>query len=316
MFVSLTIDMDNYQDYHSLVANPGHGSPEAGASFYFATIPRFLDIFDRHGMKATFFMVGRDGAVAEHKPLIREIAARGHEVGNHSYSHTYNFRKLDRAAKIAEIEQGDAAIADILGERPVGFRTPSCDVDCETHELLKERGYLYDSSVFPTPLMYAFMLYGKLFVRRANYQLGTLAAALGPPQPYLPRTDKLHRRLAAGASRAPHLVEIPISVLPGIRVPYYSTLLRMFGGKPFDWLVSAYPKRRFFLQMLFHLIDLADLEDSSLGQALAKTPGLDVPLARRQHFVDAAVERLSRRAKPATLREVAQAYLEDCGLTA
>jgi len=188
--VCVTIDMDDYRDYQSLVDVDGEATE---ASFYADAVPRFLDLLDAAGVRATFFLIGRDGAVPAHRPIVREIAARGHEVGNHSWSHPYNFRALPRARKVAEIEQGDAAIADVLGARPVGFRTPSCDVDWETIECLAERGYLYDSSVFPSPIMWAFMVYGKLFVKRPDYQLGQPLAVFAPGRPYLPRPGAIHR---------------------------------------------------------------------------------------------------------------------------
>ena len=48
-------------------------------------IPRYLNLCDELGIKATFFVPGWD---AEHYPdLVREIIARGHEIGAHGYSH-------------------------------------------------------------------------------------------------------------------------------------------------------------------------------------------------------------------------------------
>ena len=46
---------------------------------------RMLDVLDEHDVKATFFMVGQQ--VEKHPALARMVAARGHEVGNHSWSH-------------------------------------------------------------------------------------------------------------------------------------------------------------------------------------------------------------------------------------
>ena len=92
--VCISIDLDNYQDYQSLVDADLEGEPP---SLYGDAIPRFLDLFDQHGVKATFFMIGRDAARSENRKIVREIAERGHEVGNHSFTHPYNFRRLGRA---------------------------------------------------------------------------------------------------------------------------------------------------------------------------------------------------------------------------
>jgi peptidoglycan/xylan/chitin deacetylase (PgdA/CDA1 family) len=47
--------------------------------------PRLLDILDRHGAKATFFMVG--SRAAEHQDLLRRVVEAGHDVGNHTWDH-------------------------------------------------------------------------------------------------------------------------------------------------------------------------------------------------------------------------------------
>ncbi len=307
MKVCITIDMDNYREYRSLVDPSGDG---AGPSFYLDAIPRFLDLLDRHDARATFFMIGQDGERAEHRALVREIAARGHEVANHSFTHPYDFRRLSRAQKQSEIVRTEATIADIVGAPPVGFRTPSCDVDGETLELLQERGYLYDSSIFPTPVMWAFMAYGKLFVRRADYQLGHLTSVFAPPRPYVPRFDRLHRAWRLHDVQGPRLLEIPVSVTPVLRLPFYSTLLRRLGPRIFSLLLRAYGRRRPVLHMLFHLIDLADLGGTSLGRALARTPGLTVPFTTREHFVSHAIGALRSVGEPVTLRELAAGLLE------
>jgi hypothetical protein len=307
--VCISIDLDNYQDYQSLVDTDREGEPP---SLYADAIPRFLDLFDRHGVKATFFVIGRDAARPENGKIIREIAERGHEVGNHSFTHPYNFRRLGRTRKEAEIDQGEAAIGDALGERPVGFRTPSCDVDLETLELLGERGYLYDSSVFPTPFMWAFMLYGRLFVRRSEYQLGHLSSVLAPARPYFPRVDKLHRSRVSGDAAGPRVLEIPVSVTAWVRLPFYSTLVRLLGTRFFDWCLRA-PRREAELHMLFHMIEMADFGDTALADAIESTPGIGIPLERRVSFLSHAVEALSRHGTCVPMRELARHYLEQQG---
>jgi len=49
-----------------------------------------LDILDTFGWKATFFCVGEN--VAKHPDLYREVLAKGHRTGNHSYNHIRGFR--------------------------------------------------------------------------------------------------------------------------------------------------------------------------------------------------------------------------------
>jgi peptidoglycan/xylan/chitin deacetylase (PgdA/CDA1 family) len=79
------------------------------------TTPRILDILDRHCIKATFFMVG---IYAHARPdLVREVAARGHYIGTHTWTHQ-NLRRLPLADAKTEITKGFAAAEEALAGAP------------------------------------------------------------------------------------------------------------------------------------------------------------------------------------------------------
>jgi peptidoglycan/xylan/chitin deacetylase (PgdA/CDA1 family) len=83
--------------------------------------PQVLDILREQRVPATFFVCGKN--VREHPELLRRIVAEGHEVGNHSYSHSYFFFKSRR--RIAEeIDRTQAIIEEVIGFRPNIFRPP------------------------------------------------------------------------------------------------------------------------------------------------------------------------------------------------
>ncbi len=80
-----------------------------------------LDILDKYGVKATFFIIGEN---AEHYPeIVAEEAARGHELANHSYSHA-KLSTLTEGEIRAEIERADTAIKNAAGVTPGLFRPP------------------------------------------------------------------------------------------------------------------------------------------------------------------------------------------------
>jgi len=79
---------------------------------------QLLDILDRHGARATFFMVGR---LAEKFPdIVQEVARRGHAIGNHSWDHP-SFPLLDRSQRREQIRQCASVLVD-TGQRL--FRPP------------------------------------------------------------------------------------------------------------------------------------------------------------------------------------------------
>lgn len=73
---------------------------------------RILDILDRHCIKATFFMVGY--YADKHPELVREVAARGHVIGTHTWLHPNSLRQLSPAQAQREIRRGFEAVETAL----------------------------------------------------------------------------------------------------------------------------------------------------------------------------------------------------------
>ncbi len=83
--------------------------------------PEILDILDKHGVKATFFVVGTNAEYYPH--IIKEEAERGHEIANHSYSHSRLSEFTAEQIK-EEIERTDVLIKKASGITPTLFRPP------------------------------------------------------------------------------------------------------------------------------------------------------------------------------------------------
>jgi len=110
---------------------------------------RILDLFDRHGARATFFVLGW---IAERHPeLIREIHSRGHEIASHGYEHRLIYEH-PRHHFEKDLARSRKALEDITGQRILGYRAPSYSITGENmwaFDLLIEQGFVYDSSIFP-----------------------------------------------------------------------------------------------------------------------------------------------------------------------
>lgn len=87
------------------------------------TTPHVLGILDRHGVKATFFCIGK--RVLQHRELVREMVARGHEIENHSYSHPNYFSLLGPRHMEEQVIRGRDAIAAVTDCTPLFFRAPA-----------------------------------------------------------------------------------------------------------------------------------------------------------------------------------------------
>jgi peptidoglycan/xylan/chitin deacetylase (PgdA/CDA1 family) len=77
-----------------------------------------LDVLAVVRARATFFVVGRAARAAP--DLVRRIAAEGHEIGNHSYSHRHPWTLRESEAR-DEVRNGAAVISDVLGGAPRAF---------------------------------------------------------------------------------------------------------------------------------------------------------------------------------------------------
>ena len=114
-----------------------------------ANTHRLLDLFDGAGARGTFFT---RGCVARERPsLIREIAARGHEVASHGVDHRM-ITELTPAEFRSQAIDSKALLEDLSGQRILGYRAPSYSVGKSTLwalDILLESGYAYDSSVYP-----------------------------------------------------------------------------------------------------------------------------------------------------------------------
>lgn len=145
--MSLTFDIEDWTHPELVRAQI---TPEETRTVVRAGTEAILAVLERHGARSTFFILGD---VARRYPdLVRRIAAAGHEIGSHGYSHTPLWR-LDRHSFRAELRQFRAAIQDALNEDRVrGFRAPTFSLDRSTAwalEVLAEEGFDYDLSIFP-----------------------------------------------------------------------------------------------------------------------------------------------------------------------
>ena len=97
-----------------------------------------LDLLDEYNAKATFFLVGI--WVDKYPELVKEIAARGHEIGNHSASHAH-FPQIAESKMRQELDSCSDKIEALTGVRPTLFRPPYGDYDNKVVTVTRNEGY-------------------------------------------------------------------------------------------------------------------------------------------------------------------------------
>ncbi len=83
--------------------------------------PVLLDVLEKHKVQATFFVMGQRSE--SHPEILKRMAAEGHEIGNHSYSHP-DFNKISKEIQLDEITRTTNIIKRLTGQNPVLLRPP------------------------------------------------------------------------------------------------------------------------------------------------------------------------------------------------
>jgi polysaccharide deacetylase family protein (PEP-CTERM system associated) len=149
MINAMTIDVEDYFQVSAFDRVVSRASWTARESRVVGNTERLLELFDRSGVRATFFVLG---CVADRAPdLVRQIAASGHEIACHGYHHQLLYNLTPKQFR-EDVREAKCALEQIAGVPVVGYRAPSYSVTASTLwalDILVEEGYLYDASIFP-----------------------------------------------------------------------------------------------------------------------------------------------------------------------
>lgn len=311
---AVSIDLDGLGCYYRI---HGLGAPPAELEHVILAraLPRAAALFAKKGIRATFFVVGRDADAtlavpdraqrAANAAALADLAHAGHELGNHSYSHHYDLARRSAPEILREIDEADRVLRAIAGAgaRVRGFRAPGYDVSPAMLDALGAAGYAYDSSIFPAPVYYAAkaVVLGALAVLRrpSGAVMIDPRSQLAPTDPYRPAMTAPWR-----AGQAP-LVELPIAVTPHARIPAIGTSLLVAPAFVRDRILAAMRPRALF-NFELHGIDFADAEKDGIpGELVARQPDLRLPIADKLARLEAMLDRLGAERTFATLGEVA-----------
>lgn len=97
-----------------------------------------LDILDKYNVKTTFFLVG--GWVEKYPDMVKEIFARGHEIGNHSDTHPHMSQLSEQGIR-DELRIMSDRVERLTGVRPTLFRPPYGDYNNRVILVSRAEGY-------------------------------------------------------------------------------------------------------------------------------------------------------------------------------
>jgi len=293
--IHLHCDVDNVRLYER-----EHGVAESfdPHRIYDQALPILLDLIEQAGARATFFVVGQDAALKSCREFCLLARSRGHEIGNHTFSHRGDLYRLSFADKEREIAACDDVLSSLLGEPIRAFRAPGYYLDRDVLEILMGRGYLYDSSVLPgvvNQLMGAVIRWqsgraiDKTFGRR-RYALASQAIT----------------RITSSKDPTRSILELPIATLPLVRLPVHTTFIFLLGMGYFRLAAALLGRFQRDSVFLFHAIDTLDYPAD--GELSSKVPALRYSLQERRSMLAEMLRRLQTTGFTATsTRLVAEA---------
>jgi hypothetical protein len=310
---SISLDLDNQWSYMKIHGDAGW---EGYPSYFDIFLPHVLDLLDELNLRITFFIVGRDAAIDQNKPYLREITLRGHEVGNHSYNHESWLQKYSSADLRNEIDGAHQQITQTTGKEPVGFRGPGFSWSPDLLEVLADRGYLFDASTLPTYLgplarMYYFAKSDLSNEERKDRSelFGSFRDGLRTVKPYL---------WMLNSGRA--ILEIPVTTIPVIKAPFhlsYLLYLSRFSGL----LMSFYLNCAIYMckmtgtspSFLLHPLDLIGGDKLT---ALSFFPGMDLSSEKKSQVFCSVIKTLSKHFELANMSTHARDLLENGNMKA
>ncbi len=298
---AISVDLDEIPNYFAI-----HGltpSEEAKTAVYDLAIDRLESFAQGAGIPLTLFAVGSDLARPESAARLAEAHRRGHEIGNHSLDHRYDLVRLGADAMRAQVAEGAKMIERAVGQAPAGFRAPGYTITDELFDVLRELGVEYDSSVFPCPAYWVAKAAAigmiALRGRESRSIVDKPTVLLAPTRPYF-----------VGApywTRGKGVLELPVQVTRGARLPYIGTTLTLAGPARASFLTRMCIGEP-LVNLELHGIDVLDADDG-LEALRPHQPDVRVSRDRKMETLHAVVEVLRRAGYSfVTLREAAREF--------
>jgi peptidoglycan-N-acetylglucosamine deacetylase len=253
---SVSVDLDGIGCYAAI-----HGLPEPLEDRALRAVPqvaleRLCELFDALPVKATLFVIGREAGIFPEG--LRAASAAGHEIASHSFAHHYGMSRWPKERIAADLQQCEDELVRLGLQLPRGFRAPGYTLSKSLLEAVGERGYLYDSSLLPSPPYYAAkaaaMGFHRLSGRRSHSILGTVAQLFA--------RRSAHFRLGVR--------ELPVATTPFLRAPVIGTSVLAL-----PWLGKLGAAGGHF-NLELHGIDALDATDVPADVA-ARQPGIALP---------------------------------------
>ena len=245
--VCLTFDFDTQSAFISRgLTTP---TPLSRGEFGAMASGRILELLQRHGIQATWFIPGF--TIESWPKECERVVAGGHEVAHHSWAHIPPANQT-LAEEEADLVRANEAIRRLTGKPARGYRSPSWDLSENTIDLLLAHGFLYDSSLMGAD-------YWPYRARQGD------RVELGKPYGFGAETSLIEMPISWSLDDYPHFefVRTATTVLPGLQ-PARTVMASWFDEfsymkKSVDWGVLTYTMHPYVIGRGYRMLAFEDL---------------------------------------------------------
>ncbi len=225
------VDMDGLDAIYQAHGRAWRGGRD---DFYLSAVDNSLAFFEREGIRATYFLIAGNLDDPPKREALGRVVRAGHRIASHGFEHRYLIQS-DAPTRRREIFDSRKKIEDDLGVACEGFRAPGYSIDFDSLELLRDAGYRYDSTAFPS---YEFR--NRLGLQRIFPE----PFALFPEDQFL---------------------EIPLPMIGPWMPPFHPCYAFYLSRAYYRLGLRSFRKRYNYLTLLFHLTDFAEKQGRGQG---------------------------------------------------
>lgn len=297
---SINIDMDTLSEDLDGSTRMIHDA-DLRAITYRKVLPRFIEVLNKHNIKATFFVIGKD--VDDNIDIIRTLHNEGHEIAAHTMNHPKQLVLLSDADIRNEIDKCGRKIESATGTYPRGFRAPGYTISPRVIRILKCLNYSYDASLNNSKCYFLMKKMFKSIRLKDKEYIATqsIRDLWGKREPYKPSNESI-----TGCDDSSDFIEIPISVVPFISYPFVSALLLQYGIRLSKAACHVLRMYSDFLNLELHINEFTIKDDvEGLQDSLYLTKGyMRIPLAKRLKYYDELFILIRRHYQLVLLKDV------------
>ncbi len=144
--IIFTVDVEDWYHVENLKGVIGRNTWKEQEDRIEDSTFKILDLLEEYNGKGTFFILGY--IAKRHPGMIKKIYERGHEIASHGFNHELIYNQNYEVFK-TDVKETKNLLEDITGENIIGYRAPAFSITDWALDVLKECGYVYDSSFFP-----------------------------------------------------------------------------------------------------------------------------------------------------------------------